>query len=191
MLGAEFVDVLDHARRGDDTSFALLFRDLQPALVRYLRVAAGPVGEDLASETWVRVAQGLGRFRGDERGFHAWVFTIARHRILDWRRREARAPVVSRPVDELADHAAGNDPAADAIERLDTDTALNLIRTLPADQAEVVVLRAVAGLDVAHVARVVGKRPAEVRVLAQRGLQQLAERLASEQPRTNPGMVTP
>jgi RNA polymerase sigma-70 factor (ECF subfamily) len=191
VLGAEFVDVLDRARRGDDTSFALLFRDLQPALVRYLRVAAGPVGEDLASETWVRVAQGLGRFRGDARGFHAWVFTIARHRILDWRRREARAPVVSRPVDELADHAAGDDPAADAIERLDSDPALNLIRTLPADQAEVVVLRTVAGLDVAHVARVVGKRPGIVRALTRRGLLRLAEQLGAEQHRTDPGVVTP
>ena len=85
------------------------------------------------------------------------MFTIARHRILDWRRREARAPVVSRPVDDFAERAASNDPATDTIEHLDTDTALDLIRTLPTDESEVVILRAVAGLDVAHVARVIGK----------------------------------
>jgi RNA polymerase sigma-70 factor (ECF subfamily) len=191
VLGTEFVEVLDGARRGDNASFARLFRDVQPALLRYLRVAAGPVSEDLASEAWVRVAEGVGRFRGDERGFQAWVFTIARHRILDWRRREARAPVVSRPVDDFVDRAAGNDPAADALEHLDTDAALNLIGMLPADQAEVVILRAVAGLDVAHVARVVGKRPGTVRVLAHRGLLQLAELLATERPRKGPGVVTP
>jgi RNA polymerase sigma-70 factor (ECF subfamily) len=46
---------------------------------------------------------------------------------------------------------------------------------LPPDQAEVVVLRAVAGLDVGHVAAIVGKRPGTVRVLAYRGLHKLRE----------------
>jgi RNA polymerase sigma-70 factor, ECF subfamily len=191
VLGAEFVGVLDGARQGDHACFARLFRDVQPSLLRYLGVAAGSVSEDLASEAWVRVAQGLNRFHGDERGFQAWVFTIARHRVLDWRRHEARAPVVSRPLDDSVDRAAGSDPAADALEHLDTDAALRLIGTLPTDQAEVVILRAVVGLDVAHVARVVGKRPGTVRGLGHQGLRQLAARLATEQPRKGPGVVTP
>ena len=52
-----------------------------------------------------------------------------------------------------------------------------LIATLPPDQAEVIMVRVVAGLDVAEVARMLGKRPGTVRVLAHRGLRRLAERL--------------
>ena len=193
MLGAGFPEALDGARRGDDTAFAALWNDLQPPLLRYLGVAGGSAAEDLASETWLRVAQGLHRFEGDERGFRAWVFTIARHRVLDWRRRETRARTVTRPVEHFDGRQAADDPAADALEHLSTDQALTLIATLPADQAEVVTLRAVVGLDVAHVARVLGKRPGAVRVLAHRGLHRLAELLAAELPREGPaaGVVTP
>ena len=193
MLGAGFPAALDRARAGDDAAFASLWSDLQPPLLRYLVVASGPAAEDLASETWLRVARDLTGFDGDETGFRAWVFTIARHRLLDWRRRERRARTVVRPVERFAARAAGDDPAADVLERAATDQALALIATLPPEQAEVVTLRAVAGLDVADVARVLGKRPGAVRILAHRGLRRLAESLTAELPREGPaaGVVTP
>jgi RNA polymerase sigma-70 factor (ECF subfamily) len=49
---------------------------------------------------------------------------------------------------------------------------------LPREQAEIIVLRAIAGLDATQVARIVGKRPGAVRVAAHRGLRTLASRLA-------------
>ncbi len=69
------------------------------------------------------------------------------------------------------------------VEGLSTRAALAVIGQLPHDQAEVVLLRVVAGLDVEQVARVVGKRPGAVRVLAHRGLRRLAERLERDQGR--------
>jgi RNA polymerase sigma-70 factor (ECF subfamily) len=59
-------------------------------------------------------------------------------------------------------------------ELFSTEAALTLIRTLPRDQAEAVLLRHVAGLDVARTAEVLGKRPGAVRVAAHRGLRRLA-----------------
>jgi RNA polymerase sigma-70 factor, ECF subfamily len=51
------------------------------------------------------------------------------------------------------------------------------VAALPADQAEAIVLRVVAGLGVDRVATIMGKRPGTVRVLTHRGLRRLAERL--------------
>jgi RNA polymerase sigma-70 factor (ECF subfamily) len=167
----------------------VIWRDLQPALLRYLRVVARGAAEDVASETWVDVVQGLGHFHGDEQGFRAWVFTIARHRALDWQRHAARNQATPMPVELLADLAAGDDPAAAALETLATEAALELLSDLPRAQAEVLLLRVVVGLDVGAVASVVGKRPGAVRVLAHRGLRRLAERLGAEAP--VPGGVTP
>jgi len=193
VLGAAFAATLDGARAGDDGAFASLWNDLQPPLLRYLVVTSGPAAEDLASETWLRIARDLIRFDGDETGFRAWVFTIARHRLLDWRRRETRARTVVRPIEHFTAQAAGDDPATDVLEHVSTDQALALIATLPPEQAEVVTLRAVAGLDVADVARVLGKRPGAVRILAHHGLRRLAESLSAELPREGPaaGVVTP
>jgi RNA polymerase sigma-70 factor (ECF subfamily) len=188
-MGDGFPEILREAQEGDDVAFGALWRDLQPALLRYLGVVVQGAAEDVASETWARVARDLARFRGAEASFRAWVFTIARHRALDWRRHGRRHPVELAPTAKLDEHVASDDPEAAALERISTDEALALIASLPRDQAEVVVLRAVAGLDVAQVADVVGKRPGAVRVLAHRGLRRLAQRIAADEP--DPRGVTP
>jgi RNA polymerase sigma-70 factor, ECF subfamily len=177
MLGPSFSAVLAAAQGGDEQAFVALWRDLQPAVLRYFQVVAGEAAEDLAADTWVSVIRGLSRFRGDEQNFRTWVFTTARHRAIDWRRQAARRPVASFPVELLADRAAPDDPVAAVLEAQSTRAALALLAELPADQAEVVALRVLGGLGVAEVARITGKRPGAVRVLAHRGLRRLAKRL--------------
>jgi len=182
MIGPSFPAVLAAAQRGDEWAFAELWRELQPAVLRYLRVAAPDAAEDLAADTWVSVIRTLGRFRGDELGFRALVFTAARHRALDWRRQSSRRQAAALPVEVLNNRPAPDDPADAALEAQSTRDALALIAELPRSQAEVVALRIVAGLDVAQVARIVGKRPGAVRTLTHRGLRRLAQRLAAVEP---------
>jgi RNA polymerase sigma-70 factor (ECF subfamily) len=168
------------AKAGDQLAFAEVYRSLQPALLRYLRVTAGTdAADDLASEAWYEVARGLARFEGDEAGFRGWVFTIARHRFLDWRRSVARRPADPVPAWSLEFIAGGDDPEAAVTAAAATEDALRLIAQLPPDQAEVVALRAIAGLDVAQVAELLGKRAGAVRVCGHRGLKKLAELLGA------------
>jgi RNA polymerase sigma-70 factor (ECF subfamily) len=177
MIGPLFPELLAAAQAGDEQAFAVLWRELQPAVLRYFQVAAGEVAEDLAADSWVSVVGGLGRFRGEERAFRAWVFTVARHRAIDWRRQAGRRPTSSVPAELLAERPAPDDPVAQVLEARSTRAALALVAELPPDQAEVVALRVLAGLEVAEVARIVGKRPGTVRVLAHRGLRRLARRM--------------
>jgi RNA polymerase sigma-70 factor (ECF subfamily) len=105
------------------------------------------------------------------------VVTLARRRVIDMRRYQARHPVrLVADIGEL-DRPGADDVAGAALENLSTEAAMALIATLPPEQAEVIVLRVVAGLDVGQVARIVGKRPGAVRVAAHRGLRALAARL--------------
>jgi RNA polymerase sigma-70 factor, ECF subfamily len=179
MIGPEFPIVLEAAARGDEDAFGRLWHDLQPRLLRYFRVAATSAADDLASETWLGVVRGIDRFRGNETAFRAWVFTIARHEVLDWRRRAARRAPEDLPATDLIEQAAPDDPAATALEGISTRAALAVVATLPPDQAEAIVLRVVAGLGVDQVAAIMGKRPGTVRVLTHRGLRRLAERLGA------------
>jgi RNA polymerase sigma-70 factor, ECF subfamily len=174
VIGAAFGVVLARAQAGDEAAFACLFRDVQPALVRYLRVIT-PDAEDVASETWLQVVTGLAGFRGQEDAFRAWLFTIARHRAADAGRSRARRPV-SLELTE-ADQPAVPDTADLALEAISVRSVVALIATLPRDQAEIVMLRLVGGLDVADVGRIVGKSPGAVRVAAHRALRRLASRL--------------
>ena len=98
--------MLRAAAAGDEEAFGALWSDLQPRLLRYFMVVSPAVAEDLASETWLGVVRGIGRFRGDEPAFRAWVFTIARHEVLDWRRRAARRAVEDLPANGLVEQPA-------------------------------------------------------------------------------------
>ncbi|MGW4529138.1 RNA polymerase sigma factor [Amycolatopsis sp. NPDC004378] len=168
---------LNAARDGDDDAFRVVYRAVQPGLLRYLRVLVGDDAEDVASEAWLQVVRDLGKFRGDLDGFRGWTATIARHRAIDHLRNLRRRPVAAERVEELADVPGREDTAGSAFDAIGTDAALALIAKLPRDQAEAVMLRAVMGLDAPTAAKVLGKRPGAVRTAAYRGLRTLAEHL--------------
>ena len=185
MLARDFAGVLSAAASGDELAFARLWRDVHPALLRYLRVLTKDetVAEDVAAEVWVDVTRRLGSFTGDESAFRGWLFTLARRRAIDAWRAAQRARVRLTGDDADLDRAGGLDTAGSALERMTTQQALALIATLPMDQAEAITLRVIAGLDVKDVARLLGKRPGAVRVAAHRGLRTLAARLSAAHPR--------
>ncbi len=172
------------AQQGSEAAFSALYRDGTPDLLRYLRVAAPGAAEDVAAETWVQVCRGLAEFRGDERAWRSWLFTIARRRAIDESRRRSRHRVA--PLDDLP--AARQPVTADAgelaLDNLATAALVEAVLALPPLQAEVIVLRMLAGLDNETVAQIVGRSPGAVRVAAHRGLRRLAQVLS-------PAGVTP
>jgi len=180
VIGEGFADALVAAQEGSEAAFTQLWRDANPALLRYLRVIAADTSDDVAAETWVQVVRGLAAFRGDEAAWRAWLFTTARRRAIDAVRHGARRP--QAPLDDLppSRHPVTPDPADLALERVSTQSAIALLSRLPRLQAEVILLRVVAGLDTESVARLVERSPGAVRVAAHRGLRTLAQILAAE-----------
>ncbi len=190
MTTSEFADLLRDAQRGDELAFNTLFRQNQPIVLKYLATIAGAAAaEDLAADTWVSVVRDLGRFSGDEpAAFRAWVLSIARRRWIDDVRRRTRRPEAL--VDVIPDVTAAAEDVVGASETAaGTRWALGLISSLPPDQAEVIALRVIGDLDVHETARIVGKKPGAVRVLAHRGLRRLAEQLGADQ--ANVGVTNP
>jgi RNA polymerase sigma-70 factor (ECF subfamily) len=175
LAGGDLDLALASARRGEESGFAELWHALQPPVLRYLRAIVGDAAEDVASETWLQAAKDVRDYRGDAAGFRVWLFRVARHRALDELRKTSRRKEDNGDVETVAlDWPSGDDTEASAVERETTERALRLIASLPKDQAEAVLLRVVAGLDVAQTAKVLGKRDGAVRIAAMRGLKRLA-----------------
>jgi RNA polymerase sigma-70 factor (ECF subfamily) len=126
----------------------------------------------------------LERFRGDERAWRSWLFTIARRRAIDESRRRSRHRVA--PLDDLppARQPTTADAGALALDNLAAAAVVQAVLALPPLQAEVILLRMLAGLDNEAVAQIVGRSPGAVRVAAHRGLRRLAQVLS-------PAGVTP
>jgi RNA polymerase sigma-70 factor, ECF subfamily len=177
----DFGGKLRAAKGGDEEAFAVIWRTFNPPLLRYVRVKATPVAEDVVAETWLRAIQSLPTFEGDEAGFRAWLYTTARNLITDWYRVGPRRPF---PVETstIALFPARTSVETEVDERSGTDAALAVIAVLPADQAEAVLLRIVAGLDVSAVAKIMQRSTGAVRVLCHRGLRRLESLLEQGDP---------
>ena len=170
---------LAQARAGDEDGFLVLWTDLHPRLLRYLRVLGCDDVDDVASETWLQVIRDMDRFTGTTSDFRGWLFTIARHRAIDSARSRTRfrdkilAPLVATGHQERQEAAY---PVEDEVlYGISTRQAIALVKQLSKDQAEVVALRVIAGLDTEVVARMLGKSPGAVRVTLHRGLKALAK----------------
>ena len=180
-MDLEYLDpCLEAARAGDESGIAALYRALNAPLVRYLRHQVSEAAEDLASETWLAAAQGLGRFSGQARDFRAWLFTIARRRVIDHYRRQGRRPA-SVHLDFGADFASPTDLEQGVMDGLSAQQAVaGLARDLSSEAAEVIHLRVLADLTVEEVAHITGRSPGSVRVIQHRALRRLARSQTQE-----------
>ena len=176
--GGTAVDhALIRARSGDEAGFLVLWDALQPRLLRYLQVIGCDDVDDVASETWLQVIRDLPKFRkGGVDEFRAWLFTIGRHRAIDAaraRRRFRDKILATEPVPSTV--TPGNPVEDEVLQKLSTRQAVALVAGLSRDQAEVVALRVIAGLDTEAVARILHKSPGAVRVALHRGLRTLSD----------------
>jgi RNA polymerase sigma-70 factor (ECF subfamily) len=162
---------------GDAEAFRTVYRSVQAPLLRYLEGLVGrDDAEDVASETWGQAIRDLHRFSGDADGFRAWITTIGRHRGLDLLRLRSRRVRADQDLSGV-DVVDPVDLEVRVAEVISTEAAIDVIRSLPRDQAEAVMLRAVMGLDAKTAGAVLGKRPGAVRSATQRGLRSLERAL--------------
>jgi RNA polymerase sigma-70 factor, ECF subfamily len=181
MEAAAFDAIIDGVRRGDQRAIEVLFRELQPRLLRFLRAQEPSVADDLAAEVWLAVARATAKFEGGWDDYRAWFFSIARRRLADHRRTAVRrrTDTVDAMVFEL--RPASDAPDEEALSRMSGQEAVALITSvLHGDQAEVLLLRVVADLDVERVAELMNRSPNWVRVTQHRAVRSLAKRLGSK-----------
>ena len=169
---------------GHKEALAALYREFHGALVGFLFGLVAAEAEDLAAEAWIDMARALPTFHGDGVEFRRLLFTIARRRAVDHGRMRQRRRTDPVDLRQLSLPAADGDPGATVVQLDVSRAAIHRIsELLPGPQAEVVLLRVVAGLSVAETAGVVGRSANAVSVLQNRGLRSLAKKLGmSEAP---------
>ncbi len=179
----DFDRVLDAARAGEPWALEVLYRDLAPPVLAYLRGQGAVEPEDLASEVFVGMVRNLRGFRGDEAALRTWVFSIAHRRLVDERRRLSRRHEEAVDPGSFSDHLAlawKGDAEEEALARLGGRWALQALRALTQEQRAVLLLRVLADLSVAEVAEILGKSRGAVKSLQRRALLALARQIERE-----------
>lgn len=180
-----FDELLEAAVAGEPWACRALWERYAPGVASYARLRGSPEPEDLTSEVFLALFGSLSRFRGDEAGFRGYLYTIARRRLVDERRRRGARPAQVE-WDPEGDRRQAPSAEELALAGLGDARVSSLLGGLAPDQREVLVLRLTGDLTVDQVAALLGKRPGAVKALQRRGLATLRRRLEAEPATTAP-----
>jgi RNA polymerase sigma factor (sigma-70 family) len=176
-LGDEFEATLRGARRGRARAWDALYSEFAPLVLGYLRARRFPEPEDVCAETFLQVVRDLDRFSGDERGFRAWILSIAHHRGCDARRRASRRPSDPAPHEaiELELPPVGTDD--EIFGRIAEREVTQLLTILSTEQQEVMLLRLLGGMTTSEIAELTGRKREAVKGLQKRAIARLRAHL--------------
>ena len=178
MSPSGFPELLSAARAGDGWAFDEFFRTWNAPVTGFVR-ARGVVDVDgVVNDVFLRAFGAIGSFDGDESGFRAWLFTIARNRVIDEARRNSRTPSTTQL--DAASSVPGGDVVVDAERRFGDHHVVELLGLLTDEQREVLTLRFVADLTIDQIAEATGRRRGAVKQLQRRALRRLERALESE-----------
>ena len=86
-------ELVAQAAQGDETAVITLYEQHKTAVYTYVYYRVGgdqALAEDITAEVFMRMVERLPHFVYRERPFLAWLYTVARHRVADYYRRDGR-----------------------------------------------------------------------------------------------------
>ncbi|MGI9595311.1 MAG: RNA polymerase sigma factor [Acidimicrobiales bacterium] len=176
---SSLADIVDGARSGDGRAFELLYGLLHRRVYAYALLRRCPDSEGLVNDVFLQVFTNIARFEGGEAQFRAWLFTIARNKMIDQTRRLNRRPQEVALDDALSERLVSDEQVErEAIGRVANGALFEQLSVLTPEQRDVVLLRVVSDLTVEGVAEVLGKRPGAVKGLQRRALRTLARNIS-------------
>jgi RNA polymerase sigma factor (sigma-70 family) len=148
---------------GDARAFETLYLRHEMKVWRYIHrsVCNQATADELMQDVWFAVAQAASRYQPTAR-FTTWLFTLARHRMIDRHRRAE--PLLNREVapehgerclDQLAAEAS-SEPSRQAEAMQHTDALIMAVEQLPLEQREAFLMQAEGGLSIEEIAAATG-----------------------------------
>jgi RNA polymerase sigma factor (sigma-70 family) len=125
--------------------------------------------EDLVQDTLIAVHTRRSTYDRD-RVFTAWLFAVARYKMIDHFRRVRKL----QPIEGLEDVLASEGFEDESGARLDVDTLLD---TLPAKQAQAIRATRLQGMSMAEAAAAQGIGESDAKVSVHRGLKSLMAKI--------------
>lgn len=166
----EYDELIQQARRGDETAFNELYRLLYAPLFRFvlMRMKDRELAEDVTQETFVVFLQHLKTFGSGSP--LPYLHTVARNKIIDHYRKH-QPDVDDDALWALADSAPTHEEAARLGEEV--GEVFLALSTISLAEAEVLKARYLDGLTTAEIAMILDKTEEAVRQLLSRGMRSL------------------
>ncbi len=166
-------DLLDRARSGEPAVWERIVGEFGPVIRGYARARGVRDPDDLTQDVFVAASSRLSEFQGDWNAFRSWLFAIAYRQIIN-RYRKSKFDTTPLP-DSLV--LMTNSAEDEVISKVENTAAVAALKVLNDVERDVVLMRVLGGLDMEDVAKAVGKRPGNVRVIQSRAMTKLRDEL--------------
>lgn len=150
-----------------------------PALTSYATSITSDhdAARDIVQDTFLRLCTHTNPAALDGPGLKAWLFTVCRHRAIDWLRRHRRL-VSTDPENFTSIATEAPQPAESAAAHDDATAILQLLQKLPRNQSECLRLKFQHDLSYREIADATGLSVTNVGFLIHTGLRRLRELLS-------------
>ncbi|WP_050477640.1 sigma-70 family RNA polymerase sigma factor [Herbaspirillum rhizosphaerae] len=161
---------------GNETAYHAFLNELSGRLRAYVRKRLFHLHEeveDIVQETLLAVHNARHTYRAEE-PLTAWVYAIARYKLMDFLRMRSRHDAFNEPLDDYVDIFSSSDdePANDAKRDINV-----LLEQLPDKQRLPIVHVKLQGMSVAETAQLTGLSESAVKIGIHRGLKSLAAKI--------------
>lgn len=172
--------IVNRAQQGDASAVAVLYETYVQAIYRYIayRVATTADAEDLTAEVFLKMVEGLPRYRFTGAPFEAWLYRIAAARIVDFRRRAQRRPQVALS-ETMTDGVPL--PEEQVQHNQEIETLRSALQQLSDEHQTILILRFIERRSHQEVADILGKSANAIKAAQHRALVQLVALLGSEE----------
>ncbi len=168
--------LMQRAQNGDKEAFGLIYESYFSHIYRYIyfRVQSKAVAEDITQTVFLKVFEKLSSYREKSRPPLAYLFTVARNKVIDYWRKNKQT--VQDPEKDLSKIPETVDSAAEIISRtIAMEKISAALENIPGDQRDVIIFKYLNQLSYPEIAKLLKKKEAAIRKLASRGLNSLRE----------------
>ncbi len=171
-------DVLTRAAQGDRDAFGQLYEQYIDRIFNYVYYRTGNLhdAEDLTARVFQRAMNHIHTYTDRGVPFSAWLYRIAHNLVANWHRDRSRRQEI--PLNELPVVPSREDrPETSLVRSQEQDSLLYLIRQLPPERQNLLILKFVENLSNAEIGQIMGRSEGAVKSLYHRTLLSLRDEL--------------
>ncbi len=174
---AEQSDLVFACHRGDSEAFGKLYEHFVEPIYNFIfyKTHHKETAEDLTSQTFFKTLDSINKCDPTQGTFSSWIYRIARNTVTDHYRTQKH----HSDIEEALDLHDGKNGEIDAHNRIELAKVKAYLKTLSAEQRDIIILRLWQEMSFAEVAAIMGKSEASCKMSLKRTLEKLRSDLGS------------
>jgi RNA polymerase sigma-70 factor (ECF subfamily) len=174
--------ILAEAAQGDQEAFGALYEEYVNRIYNYIYYRTGNQhdAEDLTARVFFRAMRHIRNYQDKGVPFSAWLYRIAHNLVANWHRDNSRRQEISLD-DGFNLHKEKEHPEVLLLHTEEQDALLHIIRKLPVDRQQLLILKYVDRLSNAEIGQIMGRTEGAIKSLYHRTLLALRDELSYEE----------